>query len=110
MDIFAWSYRDIPGLDTDIMVHTLPLKEGCSLIRQKLKRTRPNMSSKTREEFLKQFDAGFLAVADYPPWIANIVPAPNFGWKSTHVCRLSRSGKIKSQRRFPVTPHRCFGE
>ena len=35
------------------------------------------MSSKIREEVLKQFDAGFLAVVDYPPWIANIVPVPN---------------------------------
>ena len=34
------------------------------------------MSSKIREEVLKQFDAGFLAVVDYPPWIANIVLVP----------------------------------
>ena len=46
MDIFAWSYRDMPGLDTDIVVHILPLKEGCSPVRKKLRRTRPDMSSK----------------------------------------------------------------
>ena len=34
--IFAWSYEDIPGLDTDIVVHRLPLKEGCSPLKQKL--------------------------------------------------------------------------
>lgn len=27
MDVFAWSYQDMSGLDTDIMVHCLPLKE-----------------------------------------------------------------------------------
>ena len=26
-DVFAWSYQDMPGLDTDIMVHRLPLRE-----------------------------------------------------------------------------------
>ncbi|XP_058729317.1 uncharacterized protein LOC131601500 isoform X2 [Vicia villosa] len=26
-DIFAWSYEDMPGLDTNIVVHRLPLKE-----------------------------------------------------------------------------------
>jgi hypothetical protein len=26
VDVFAWSYRDMPGLDTDIVVHRLPLK------------------------------------------------------------------------------------
>ena len=56
VDIFAWSYRDMPGLDTDIVVHILPLKEGCSPVRQKLRRTHPDMSIKIREEVLKQID------------------------------------------------------
>ena len=29
VEIFAWSYEDIPGLDTDIVVHHLPTKEDC---------------------------------------------------------------------------------
>ena len=36
VDIFVWSYRDMPGLDTDIMVHRSSLKEGCSPVKQKL--------------------------------------------------------------------------
>ena len=35
-DIFAWSYEDMPGLDTDIVMHRLLLKEGCSPLKQKL--------------------------------------------------------------------------
>ena len=29
VEVFAWSYEDIPGLDTGIMVHCLPTKEDC---------------------------------------------------------------------------------
>ncbi|KAI5433444.1 hypothetical protein KIW84_020640 [Lathyrus oleraceus] len=29
VDIFAWSYQDMPGLDTDIVVHKLPLRADC---------------------------------------------------------------------------------
>ena len=29
VEIFSWSYEDMPGLDTDIVVHCLPTKEGC---------------------------------------------------------------------------------
>ena len=29
VEIFAWSYEDMPGLDTDIMVHRLPTREDC---------------------------------------------------------------------------------
>ena len=32
------------------------------------------MSLKIKEEVKKQFDTGFLAVARYPEWVANIVP------------------------------------
>ena len=37
---------------------------------------KPKMSLKIKEEVKKQFDAGFLAVAQYPEWVANIVPVP----------------------------------
>ena len=76
VEIFAWSYEDMPGLDTDIVVHRLPMKEGCSPVKQKLRRTRPDMSKKIKDAVEKQFDAGFLKVVSYPPWIANIVPVP----------------------------------
>jgi len=75
-DIFAWSYQDMPGLSSDIVQHKLPLNPGCSLIKQKLRRMKPETSLKIKEEVKKQFDAGFLAVAQYPEWVANIVPVP----------------------------------
>ena len=33
MDIFAWSYQDIPGLDTNIVENYLPLKLECPPIK-----------------------------------------------------------------------------
>ena len=33
VDVFAWSYEDMPGLDTDIVVHRLPLKPECSPVK-----------------------------------------------------------------------------
>jgi hypothetical protein len=33
-EIFAWSYQDMPGLDTDIVVHQIPLKPECKPVRQ----------------------------------------------------------------------------
>ena len=33
VEIFSWSYKDMSGLDTDIVVHRLPVKEECSLIK-----------------------------------------------------------------------------
>ena len=75
-DVFTWSYQDMPGLDTDIIVHRLPLREECAPIKQKLRRVKPEMLLKIKEEVKKQLDAGFLEVSKYPQWVANIVPIP----------------------------------
>ena len=38
IEIFAWSYEDMPGLDTDIVVHRLPTKEDFPPVKQKVRR------------------------------------------------------------------------
>ena len=35
-DVFALSYQDMPGLDSDIVQHKLPLNPGSSPVKQKL--------------------------------------------------------------------------
>ncbi|GAU51875.1 hypothetical protein TSUD_416600 [Trifolium subterraneum] len=76
VDIFAWSYQDMPGLDPEIVEHHLPLKPECPPVKQKLRRTHPDMALRIKEEVQKQIDAGFLITSEYPQWLANIVPVP----------------------------------
>ena len=64
----------MPGLDISIVEHHLPLKPECRPVKQKLRRTRPDMALKIKEEVKKQLDVGFLAISEYPQWVANIVP------------------------------------
>ena len=52
-DVFAWSYQDMPGLDTDIMVHRLSLREECAPVKQKLRKVKPEMLLKIKEEVKK---------------------------------------------------------
>ncbi|RDX89566.1 hypothetical protein CR513_28699, partial [Mucuna pruriens] len=53
-DIFAWSYRDMPGLDTTIMEHKLPLIPNAIPVRQQLRRMKPKVALKIKEEVEKQ--------------------------------------------------------
>src|SRR3954465_3205774 len=66
VDVFAWSYQDMPGLDTHIVQHYLPLKPECPPVKQKLRRTHPDMANKIKNEVLKQIDACFLVTSVYP--------------------------------------------
>uniref|UniRef100_A0A2N9F4B1 Integrase catalytic domain-containing protein n=1 Tax=Fagus sylvatica TaxID=28930 RepID=A0A2N9F4B1_FAGSY len=76
-EIFAWSYQDMPGLDTDIVVHKIPLKPECKPVKQALRRMKPEVILKIKEEVEKQLKAGFLSTVTYSDWVANIVPATN---------------------------------
>jgi hypothetical protein len=60
-EIFAWSYQDMPGLDTDIVVHKIPLKPECKPVKQALRRMKPEVILKIEEEVEKQLKAGFLS-------------------------------------------------
>jgi len=52
-DIFAWLYKDMPGLVPEVVEHRLPLKPECPLLKQKLRRSHPDMALKIKEEVRK---------------------------------------------------------
>ena len=52
-NVFAWSYQDMSSLDSVIVVHRLPLKLECPPVKQKLRRTHPDMAVKIKEEVQK---------------------------------------------------------
>jgi len=49
-DIFVWSYKDMLGLDPEIVQHRLPLKPECHPIKQRLRRMKSEVSLKIKEE------------------------------------------------------------
>ena len=74
--VFAWSYEDIPGIDTDIVQHCIPIDPTMKPVKQKLRKMKPEWTLKIKEEVKKQYNAGFLKVVNYPKWLANVVPMP----------------------------------
>jgi len=103
-DVFAWSYQDMPGLDSDIVQHRLPLKPECPPIKQKLRRMKPEVSLKIKEEVEKQFNAGFLTVAKYPQWVANVVPVPKKDGKVRMCVDYRDLNRASPNDNFPL-PH-----
>ncbi|RVW84684.1 Transposon Tf2-2 polyprotein [Vitis vinifera] len=76
LDVFAWSYEDMSGLDPSIV----------------------------KEEIRKQLGVGFLSVVEYPEWLANVVPVPKKDGK-VRVCVDFRDlNKASPKDDFPL-PH-----
>lgn len=92
------------GLDTNIIEHHLPLNSEYPPVKQKLKRTRPNMALKINEEVKKQFDADFLAIFEYPLWIGNIIPIPKKDGKVRMCVDYRDINKESPKDEFPL-PH-----
>ena len=64
----------MPGIDREIAEHKIPLDPKMTPVKQKLRRLKPEIALKIKEEVTKQLDAGFIKVSNYPEWVANIVP------------------------------------
>ena len=73
-DVFAWSYADMPGLDRSIVEHRLPTDSAIPPKKQKLRRYKPDLILQIKDEVDKLLNVGFIEVAKYPEWVANIVP------------------------------------
>ena len=76
IEVFAWSYEDMPRIDTDIVSHCIPIDVTMKLIKQKLRRMKPDWTLKIKEEVEKQYNARFLRVVNYLEWLANVVLVP----------------------------------
>ncbi|XP_070014101.1 uncharacterized protein [Nicotiana sylvestris] len=75
-DIVAWSYDDVPGLSTNLVVHKLPIDPTFPPVKQKLRKFKADMSVKIKEEVTEQLDAKVIRVTRYPTWLTNVMPVP----------------------------------
>nr|XP_009798143.1 PREDICTED: uncharacterized protein LOC104244429 [Nicotiana sylvestris] len=73
-DVFAWSYKEMPGLDPKLAVHHLAVKKGARSVKQAQRRFRPELIPSIDAKVNKLIEAGFIREVKYPSWISSIVP------------------------------------
>ncbi|XP_074290302.1 uncharacterized protein LOC141617032 [Silene latifolia] len=73
-DVFAWSYKEIPGLSPKFAVHRLAIKKGTNPKKQSQCRFRSELVPEIEKEVNGLIEACFIREVKYPTWIANIVP------------------------------------
>ena len=65
-DVFAYSYDDMSGILTDIVVYRLPINPNFSLIKQESDKFNADISLKIKEQIEKQLNARIIIVSHYP--------------------------------------------
>lgn len=80
----------------------MPLKPECTPVKQKLRRTHPDMVVKIREDVKKQIDVGFLVTSIYPHCMAKIVPVSKKDGKVRMCIDYRDLNKASSKDDFPL--------
>ncbi|KAK9732869.1 hypothetical protein RND81_04G028600 [Saponaria officinalis] len=65
-DVFAWSYKEMPGLSPKVAVHRLAIKKGVSPKKQPRRRFRPELLPEIEAEVNKLIDVDFIREVKYP--------------------------------------------
>ena len=63
----------MPGVPREVIEHSLNVKEGAKLVKQRLRRFAPDRKEAIREEITKLLAANFLKEVYHPDWLANPV-------------------------------------
>ncbi|CAL8155831.1 unnamed protein product [Prunus armeniaca] len=96
-DCFAWHYHEMPGLDRKLVEHKLPIKEGYLPVKQVRRRMSKDTKLKVKEEVERLLKAGFIRLAIYADWLANIVPVLKRKTGAVIICVDYRNLKSFSQ-------------
>jgi len=103
-EIFAWSYQDMLGLDTEIVIHKILVKSECPLVLQALQRMKSEVILKIKEEVEKQLKAYFLTAIAYFDWVTKIVPMPKKDGKVCLCVDYKDLNRANMKDNFPL-PH-----
>ena len=104
LNVCAWSYEDMPGLDPTIVQHHLPIFPHGRPVKQKLRRLHPRWSLQVKEEIKKQLRVDFLSMVEYPEWLANVVHVPRKDGKVRVCVNFRDLNKASPKDDFPL-PH-----
>ena len=106
-DIFAWSYKDLKGVDPAICQHTIPMREEAKPSKQRPYTYNDNFGSKIKEEIDKLLEAEFIYEIEHTEWVSPIVIVPKKNGKLRVCVNLKKvnAATIRDHYPLPITDH-----
>ena len=72
-DIFTWQYDEIPGIDLELVAHSLNVELGTRPVVQPMRTFHPEVEAQITQKVKKLLSAGFIKPIQHPRWLSNIV-------------------------------------
>ncbi|XP_026458925.1 uncharacterized protein LOC113359523 [Papaver somniferum] len=91
-DVFAYDYDEMPGLDSDLVVHNLGVSPEFKTVKQRSREFSRATALAIKEEVERLLTAKFIKTIQHPTWLANIVPV------------TKKNGKVRLHTSTPYYP------
>lgn len=107
-DVFAWSYKDLKGVDPTICQHTIPMREDAKPSKQRPYTYNDNFGSKIEEEIDKLLAAEFIYEIKHTEWVSPIVVVPKKNGKlrvCVNLMKKVNAATIRDHYPLPITDH-----
>ncbi|MCO5601209.1 hypothetical protein L7F22_055328 [Adiantum nelumboides] len=106
-DVFAWSYKDLKGVDPSIYQHTIPLKSDAKPSRQRPYNYNETFARKIKEEIDKLKEAEFIYEIEHTDWVSPIVVVPKKNGKLRVCVNLKKvnAATIRDNYSLPIADH-----
>ena len=74
VDVFTWTYDEMPGLDPGLVVHSFNMDPRVKPVVQPAKIFHTEVKAQITQEVRKLLAAEFIKPIQHPKWLSNIVP------------------------------------
>ncbi|RYA67999.1 hypothetical protein DD598_26130, partial [Enterobacter cloacae complex sp. 2DZ2F16B1] len=101
-DVFAWSYKDLKGVDPSICQHTIPLKQDAKPSRQRPYTYNDTFAKRIKEEIDKLMEAEFIYEIEHTDWVSPIVVVPKKNKKLRVCVNLKQVNVATIRDNFPL--------
>ena len=89
-EVFAWSYKDLKGVDPSICQHTIPMKEDVKPTHQRPYTYNETFAKKIKEEIEKLKEAEFIYEIEHTEWVSPIMVVPKKNGKLRECVSISK--------------------
>jgi hypothetical protein len=101
-DVFAWSAKDLTGVDRSFIEHRLNIDPSVKPRRQKLSKMSDDKVIAVKSEVQRLLDATVIREVMYPKWLANTVPVKKKNGKWRMCIKFTDLNKATPKDNYPL--------
>ena len=102
MDVFAWTYDEMPGLDPRLVIHSLNMDLGVKPIVQPARVFHTKVEAQITQEVRKLLAIRFIKPFQHPKWLSNIVPVKKKNGQIRYCVDFRNLNKACPKDEFPL--------